>query len=95
MPSNNKKYSEEMLLRGVIAIADGALVVRVPAIRLPENCGFMMCHPSATVTPTKLESMRIHMDPPGISGSLVEGRIVYDAFVLNNKKAGVYLHKTA
>lgn len=89
------EIAQDMVLRGVVAMVDGALVVRVPAIRLPSNCGFMMCHPTATVAPTKLESFRIHTDPPGISGSLVEGRIVYDAFVLDNKKAGVYLHKVA
>lgn len=29
-------------------------------------------------------------DPPGISGELVEGRIVYDAFVLDNKKMAIF-----
>lgn len=85
------EIAQEMLLRGVVAMVDGALIVRVPAIRLPEGTNFMMCHPTATVAPTKLESLRIHTDPPGISGSLVEGRIVYDAFVLDNKSEGIYL----
>jgi len=89
------EIAQDMLLRGVVAMVDGALIVRVPMIRLPENCGFIMCHPSATVAPMKLESFRIHNDPPGISGSLVEGRLVYDAFVMNNKTDGIYLHKTA
>lgn len=47
-------------------------------------------HPVATVAPTKLEDYKIHQDPPGISGELVEGRIVYDAFVLDNKKMAIY-----
>ena len=38
----------------------------------------------------KLEDYRVHADPPGISGSLVEGRIVYDAFVLDNKAKAIY-----
>jgi len=84
--------AQEMLLRGVVAMIDGALIIRVPKIRLPEGCGFMMCHPSATVAPTKLISLKIHGDPPGVNGSLVEGRLVYDAFIQNNKKTGVYLH---
>lgn len=50
----------------------------------------MIAHPVATVAPTKLEDYRIHQDPPGISGDLVEGRICYDAFVLDNKKAAIY-----
>ena len=58
--------------------------------RLPKNFGFMVAHPCATVAPTKLESYKTHQDPPGISGNLVEGRIVYDAFVLDNKKKAIY-----
>lgn len=80
----------EMRLKGVIAMFDGATVVRVPSSRLPENFGFMLVHPVATVAPTKLEDYRIHQDPPGISGALVEGRICYDAFVLDNKAKGIY-----
>lgn len=80
----------DMRLKGVISMLDGCNVVKIPANRLPEDFGFMICHPSATVAPTKLEDYRIHADPPGISGSLVEGRICYDAFVLDNKKNAIY-----
>lgn len=82
--------SAEMRLRGVVGMVDGAQVIKVPKTRLPENFGFMLAHPVATVAPTKLEDYKIHQDPPGISGSLVEGRIVYDAFVLDNKKNAIY-----
>jgi len=81
---------QEMRLRGVIANLDGAAVLKVPANRLPAGFGFMLCHPSATVAPVKLETFNIHQNPPGISGALVEGRVVYDAFVLENKAKGIY-----
>lgn len=81
---------QEMRLKGVIAMLDGMEVIKVPASRLPEKFGFMIAHPSATVAPTKLEEYKIHTDPPGISGDLVEGRIVYDAFVLENKVKAIY-----
>mgnify|MGYP000114456674 FL=1 len=81
--------------QGVVSNLDGASVIKVPAGRLPENCGFIMCHPCATVAPTKLEDYKIHQDPPGISGSLVEGRICYDAFVLDNKKMAIYYQELA
>lgn len=81
--------------KGVIGMLDGCSVIKVPANRLPENFGFMIAHPSATVAPTKLEDFRIHRDPPGISGSLVEGRICYDAFVLDNKKTAIYYQVAA
>ena len=80
----------DLRIRGVIANLDGANVIKVPAARLPKNFGFMLAHPVATVAPTKLEDYKIHKDPPGISGSLVEGRICYDAFVLENKKMAIY-----
>lgn len=80
----------DLRLKGVLSNLDGALVVKVSPGRLPENFGFLLAHPVATVAPTKLEDYRIHKDPPGISGSLVEVRVVYDAFVLNNKKLALY-----
>lgn len=80
----------DLRLKGVISILDGLYVVKVPASRVPPNFGFMIAHPCATVAPTKLQAYNTHIDPPGISGSLVEGRIVYDAFVLDNKKKAIY-----
>ncbi len=82
--SNNER------IQGVIGMIDGAKVFKVPAGRLPEGFGFLMGHPIATVAPVKLEDFKTHADPPGISGSLVEGRIAYDAFVLDNKAAALY-----
>lgn len=76
--------------QGVISNLDGTMVIKVPSVRLPEDCGFIMVHSCATVAPTKLEDYKIHENPPGISGSLVEGRICYDAFVLDNKKNAIY-----
>ena len=87
--------AEDMRLRGVISNIDGAAVIKVPAVRLPENFGFMLAHPCACVAPTKLEDYKIHADPPGISGSLVEGRICYDAFLLDNKLKAIYYQEQA
>jgi len=100
MKTNSDVYlasdvAEDMRLKGVIGYLDGAKVVKVPANRLPEGFGFMIAHPVATVAPTKLEDYRVHQDPPGISGSLVEGRICYDAFVLDNKKNAIYYQAKA
>ena len=85
---------QDMRLKGVIANIDGANVIKVPSVRLPSKFGFMLAHPSATVAPVKLEDYTVHENPPGISGSLVEGRVCYDAFVLDNKKMGIYYQAT-
>lgn len=85
----------ELRLKGVIAMLDGANIIKVPANRLPAKFGFMIAHPCATVSPTKLAEYKIHEDAPGISGSLVEGRINYDSFVLDNKSKAIYYQVTA
>lgn len=90
----NTDVTAEMRVKGVIGMIDGLTVVRVPAARLPEKFGFMIAHPSATCAPIKLNDMRAHKNPPGISGYLCEGRIVYDAFVLKNKAKGIYYQAT-
>ena len=84
------EIGNDMRLRGVIANIDGAVTLKIAAARLPENFGFMLAHPCATVAPTKLEDYNTHVNPPGINGTLVEGRIVYDAFVLKNKAKAIY-----
>ena len=80
----------DMRLKGVIGILDGMQVQKIPANRLPAGFGFMAVHPCATVAPTKLEDFTVHENPPGISGALVEGRVCYDAFVLDNKAKAIY-----
>ena len=80
----------ELRLKGVIGVLDGMDVQKIPANRLPAQFGFMVAHPCACVAPVKLEDYTVHDNPPGISGSLVEGRIVYDAFVLDNKTKAIY-----
>lgn len=84
------EIGNDMRIRGVVANLDGAVVVKIPAVRLPEGFGFMLAHPCATVAPVKLEDYKTHQDPPGINGELVEGRICYDAFVLENKAKAIY-----
>ena len=84
------EIGNDMRMRGVIANIDGAVTLKIAAARLPENFEFMLAHPCATVAPTKLEDYNTHTNPPGINGTLVEGRIVYDAFVLKNKAKAIY-----
>lgn len=80
----------EARLNGVVGVLDGMDVIKVPASRLPEGFSFMIAHPSATVKAVKLEDYGTHSDTPLSSGTIVTGRICYDAFVLDNKKAGIY-----
>ena len=89
----NTNIGDDLRQHGVISNLDGMNVVKVSSKRVPKNFGFMVAHPCATVTPTKLADYRTHQDPPGISGTLTEGRISYDAHVLDNKKMAIYYQK--
>ena len=84
-----------MLLKGQMGEVDGIPIITVPRSYLPENTAFMLTNPIATTAPVKLSEYKVHDNPPGINGWLVEGRVYYDAFVLNNKKKAIYVHKTA
>ena len=84
--------SQELLKKGVIGEVDGTRIVKVPASRLPSGCAFLLVHPMAATAPKQLEEYKIHDNPPGISGFLVEGRCIYDCFVLDEKAYGIYYH---
>lgn len=82
--------SEENREKGVIGYLDGMAVVKVPSNLLPKDFGYMIAHKSACVAPVKLEDYNIHMNTPLSSGAIVTGRVCYDAFVLDNKKKGIF-----
>lgn len=87
--------SQKMLVNGQVGEIDGVKLIRVPDSYLPEKCAFIITHPSVTVAADKLAEYKVHDNPPGINGNLVEGRVYYDAFVLDAKKDGAYAHYTA
>lgn len=39
--------TQEMKIRGVVAMVDGLSVIKIPENRLPSKFGFMICHPVA------------------------------------------------
>lgn len=86
--------SQKMLVNGQVGEIDGVKLIRVPDNYLPANCAFIITHPSVTVAADKLADYKIHDNPVGINGNVVEGRVYYDAFVLDAKKDGAYAHYT-
>lgn len=87
--------SQNMLIKGQVGEVDGARLVKVPSSYLPANTSFILQASGVVISPVKLTEYKIHENPPGIRGALVEGSTIYDTFVLENKKAGLYVHKTA
>jgi hypothetical protein len=93
--NGNNTITEEQRMHGVVGIIDGMEVVKVPSSRLPQDFGFMICHPSATTAPVKLEDYNTHENTPLASGVIVTGRVCYDAYVLDNKTKGIYCQPIA
>lgn len=89
------EIGQDMRIRGVVATMDGANIQKLPSKLLPENTNFILAHKVATTQAIKLADYKIHEDAPGVSGSLVEGRIYYTAFVRNNKKKAIYVSVSA
>lgn len=88
------EIGQDMKIRGVVSNMDGVVVQKVISSLLPENTNFMLVHPVATTRAIKLAEYKINNDPQGISGTLIEGRIYYTAFVRNNKKQAIYVSKS-
>jgi len=86
---------QKMLINGQVGTVDGVPIIPVPSSYLPTGDSFILTHKSATVGPQKLKDYITHKNPPGINGTLVEGRVIYDAFVLNNKINAIYTHYTS
>ena len=84
--------SQEITVRGTVGIAGGIPIIEVPDEYLI-GAEFLLCSPIATTAPVKIEEIKIHDNPPGINGWLVEGRFSYDAFVRDNKKNALYVQK--
>ncbi|MDY3971176.1 MAG: N4-gp56 family major capsid protein [Clostridia bacterium] len=91
----NGDMSQDILIKGQVGTIDGIPVIVVPKSYFPEGVEFIITNQAATTAPVKLSEYKIHDNPPGINGWLVEGRVYYDAFVLDNKKDAIYVFKNA
>lgn len=87
-----ESLARDAIRRGVVGRYDNMDIVKVPAKRWPAHLNFMVVHKNAATAPVKLSETHIHQNPPGLSGSLLEGRQYYDLFVFGVKCEGIYVH---
>ncbi len=80
---------------GKLGSVDGAEVRVVPNSYMPLNTDLIVTIPDSMVSPMVLADYITHKNPRGVNGWVVEGRVVYDAFVLTAKIDGISTHKTA
>lgn len=75
--------------KGIMGEVHGCKIIRVPDTYLPSGVNFLMAHPRALLAPQKIKTLRILTDVQGFDGSVLEGRMMYDAFVVEAKENGV------
>lgn len=77
------------LPRGSLGEFDGMPVKPMPNKKMPDNVPFMLTYKGSIIAPCKINDFKGHVDPPFLSGDLLEFRMMYDAFVLGKKANGV------
>ncbi len=88
-----EKAGTKALEDGVVGKCKGFQIVEIPDEYLPTGVNFMVVCKESVEAPTQIKDMKIHQDAPGISGALLEVRWLYDAFVIDTKKDGIYVSR--
>lgn len=83
------------ITNGSVGTIDQMKVVPVPDSYFPESTNFIIKYKGATVDPVQLKTYRILTNQRGVDGDVVEGRIIYDSFVLTTRNKGIYTSKSA
>ena len=80
---------KKALSKGEVGEVDGCIVKPVPSSWMPTDVYFMIKYRNCTADPVKLQQYDILQKCQGYSGPVVQGRVYYDAFVIDAKKAGI------
>ena len=85
--------AKEALVKGAVGTFMGAQVVTVPDDYLMKGNNkayFLIVYKNSVLQPKKVQDYFVKENPAGINGALIEGRFIYDAFVIGAKCDGVY-----
>ncbi|MBQ5323616.1 MAG: hypothetical protein J6J07_09285, partial [Oscillospiraceae bacterium] len=85
--------AKEALVKGAVGTFMGAQVVTVPddyLMKGENKAYFLIVYKNSVLQPKKVQDYFIKENPAGINGALIEGRFIYDAFVIGAKCDGVY-----
>lgn len=80
---------------GNYGMIDGCLIIEVPDDYLPTKFTMILTHDEIAAAPKQLVDYKQGEFQESGSGYYVTGRVVYDAFVFNEKKTGLFALKSA
>ena len=85
-----EKLAVDAVRKGTVGKCKTFQIVEIPDDLMPANCHFIAAHKSALVQAEKISELKVNTSPQGISGTLIEARYLYDAFVIGSYAKGVY-----
>lgn len=83
--------ANKILTTGLVGKCCDFDIVVVPSSYLPAGVEFLCTKKDAVVLPMQINKTKVHQDPPGIDGILLEGHYLGDAGVVFSKANGVYV----
>ena len=83
------KLGEKAIVNGVMGKVDKCQVRLVPDNYMPAGVNFMIVKTGVACAPKKIETYRVLDNVHIVDGSLVQGRLMHDLFVLAAKNKGV------
>jgi len=89
-----EKLGVKAISKGSVGMVDNCIVKPVPTSWMPEGVGAIIKYKGCTVDPVKLQHYDVLKKVQGFDGPVVQGRVYYDAFVLDAKKDGIVVCKT-
>lgn len=85
------KLAESAIVNGSVGKIDKMSVIPVPDSYFPDGVNFIIKYKGCTVDPIQLKTYRVLKNQRGVDGDVVEGRIIYDSFVIDTRKNGIYV----
>lgn len=85
----NDTLGAKVITNGTVGRLDSMEVRTIPDSYMPDGTNFLIIWKGAAIAPMKIKDYKIHVDPPGVSGNLVEFRMYHDCFVLDTKAKGI------
>lgn len=89
-----EKLGSKAISKGAVGMVDNCVVKPVPTSWMPKGVGALIKYRGCTADPVKLQHYDVLTKVQGFDGPVVQGRVYYDAFVLDAKKDGIVALKT-
>lgn len=89
--TNCDGITDKLLMQGIVGRIGTLLVLEVADSDLPSGVNFVAWQKRCAVFHKTIEDTKVHQDPPGISGILVEGRFRWGGGVVGKYAAGTFV----